>query len=97
MDINNKKIIMKKSILRKMIREEIQKLTEATITLDTLNPSDKQFIKYLKKNNIKIIKNKGQTSFGGDEITYKGTRESLRNLTIDQWDEEYLAKFIKGK
>lgn len=74
-------------------------LYEATVEMDALNPDDKDFLKFLKKNKVKII-NKIMDGPGGGApvITMQGKKEDLKKVLADPelgWDDPDLAEYIK--
>lgn len=72
---------------------------EATVEMDALNPDDKDFLKFLKKNRVKII-NKVMDGPGGGHpvITMQGKRKDLETVLADPelgWDDPDLAEYIE--
>ena len=72
---------------------------EATVEMDALNPDDKDFLKFLKKNRVKII-NKVMDGPGGGHpvITMQGKRKDLEKVLADPelgWDDPDLAEYIE--
>jgi len=72
---------------------------EATVEMDAINPSDKDFLKFLKKNRVKII-NKEMDGPGGGHpvITMQGKRKDLEKVLADPelgWDDPDLAEYIE--
>ena len=72
---------------------------EATVEMDAINPDDKDFLKFLKKNRVKII-NKVMDGPGGGTpvITMKGKRKDLETVLADPelgWDDPDLAEYIE--
>jgi len=67
--------------------------------MDAINPDDKDFLKFLKKNRVKII-NKVMDGPGGGHpvITMKGKRKDLETVLADPelgWDDPDLAEYIE--
>lgn len=72
---------------------------EATVEMDAINPDDKDFLKFLKKNRVKII-NKEMDGPGGGHpvITMQGKRKDLETVLADPelgWDDPDLAEYIE--
>jgi len=72
---------------------------EATVEMDAINPDDKDFLKFLKKNKVKII-NKVMDGPGGGTpvITMQGKRKDLEKVLADPelgWDDPDLAEYIE--
>ena len=72
---------------------------EATVEMDAINPDDKDFLKFLKKNKVKII-NKEMDGPGGGHpvITMQGKRKDLEKVLADPelgWDDPDLAEYIE--
>ena len=72
---------------------------EATVEMDAINPDDKDFLKFLKKNIVKII-NKEMDGPGGGHpvITMQGKRKDLEKVLADSelgWDDPDLAEYIE--
>ena len=76
---------------------------EATVTMDAMNPGDKTFLKFLKKNKveIEILSMKGPA--GWPEVKMTGSRKDLETVlsSEDGWDDpdlaEYIEESIEGK
>lgn len=74
----------------------IDNVTEATIEIDAMDPDNKDFLKFLKKHNVKIIDK--QDAFNGLEITMQGKRKDLEAVLADDeygWDDPDLAEYIE--
>lgn len=74
-------------------------LFEATVEMDALDPDNKDFLKFLKKNRVKII-NKVMDGPGGGTpvITMQGKRKDLEKVLADPelgWDDPDLAEYIE--
>lgn len=72
---------------------------EATVEMDALDPDNKDFLKFLKKNRVKII-NKVMDGPGGGTpvITMQGKRKDLETVLADSefgWDDPDLAEYIE--
>jgi len=72
---------------------------EAKVEMDAINPDDKDFLKFLKKNRVKII-NKEMDGPGGGHpvITMQGKRKDLEKVLADPelgWDNPDLAEYIE--
>ena len=72
---------------------------EATVEMDAMDPDNKEFLKFLKKNKVKII-NKEMSGPGGGApvITMQGKRKDLEKVLADGeygWDDPDLAEYIK--
>ena len=72
---------------------------EATVEMDAINPDDKDFLKFLKKNKVKIInKEMGGPGGGYPVITMQGKRKDLEKVLADPelgWDDPDLAEYIE--
>lgn len=76
---------------------ESESVYEATVEMDAINPEDKEFLKFLKKHNVKIIKSAVHPN-GHPEITMQGKRKDLEAVLADSkfgWDDPDLAEYIK--
>jgi hypothetical protein len=74
-----------------------ESVSEATVEMDAINPEDKEFLKFLKKHNVKIIKSTVHSN-GHPEITMQGKRKDLEAVLADSkfgWDDPDLAEYIK--
>ena len=74
-------------------------LFEATVEMDALDPDNKEFLKFLKKNKVKII-NKEMSGPGGGTpvITMQGKRKDLEKVLADEelgWADPDLAEYIE--
>lgn len=74
-------------------------LFEATVEMDAMDPDDKEFLKFLKKNKVKII-NKEMSGPGGGTpvITMQGKRKDLEKVLADEelgWADPDLAEYIE--
>jgi predicted DNA-binding WGR domain protein len=72
---------------------------EATVEMDALDPDNKDFLKFLKKNRVKII-NKVMDGPGGGTpvITMQGKRKDLEKVLADPelgWDDPELGEYIE--
>ena len=82
-----------------VIKEDVDAICEATVEMDAINPDDKDFLKFLKKNRVKII-NKVMDGPGGGTpvITMQGKRKDLETVLADPelgWDDPDLAEYIE--
>ena len=72
---------------------------EATVEMDAINPDDKDFLKFLKKNKVKIINKEMDGPGGGTPvITMQGKRKDLETVLADSelgWDDPDLAEYIE--
>jgi len=81
-----------------VVTEEV--LCEATVEMDAMDPDNKDFLKFLKKNRVKIISKdmlQGPGS-GTPVITMQGKRKDLENVLADGeygWDDADLAEYIE--
>ncbi len=79
--------------------ESLDTLCEATVEMDTMDPGNKDFLKFLKKNRVKIISKEMQGPGGGNPvITMQGKRKDLENVLADEelgWGDADLAEFIE--
>lgn len=69
------------------------KVTEASVTLDTTEPDNKNLVKFLKKNKIDMKKIGGSGDF--EEYEYTGKAEDLKKLIDQFWEDDYLHKYIE--
>ena len=74
-------------------------LCEATVEMDAMDPDNKDFLKFLKKNRVKIISKDMQGPGAGNPvITMQGKRKDLENVLADGefgWDDADLAEYIE--
>lgn len=75
------------------------RVTEATVEMDATDPDNKDFLKFLKKNRVKII-NKIMDGPGGGHpvITMQGKRKDLEKVLADGeygWDDPELGEYIE--
>lgn len=79
--------------------EESAVICEATVEMDAMDPDNKDFLKFLKKNRVKIIDKKMEGPGGGTPvITMEGTRKDLEKVLADSeygWDDPDLAEYIE--
>lgn len=72
---------------------------EAKVEMDAMDPDNKDFLKFLKKNHVKIIsKEKGGPGGGAAVITMLGSRKNLEAVLADGeygWDDADLAEYIE--
>ena len=81
-----------------LVIENTDVLCEATVTMDAMNPSDKDFLKFLKKNKVEIIETTEDGPTGHPEITMQGKRKDLEKVLADGdlgWDDPGLAEYIE--
>ena len=79
--------------------EADEKLYEATVEMDAMDPDSKDFLKFLKKNKVEII-NKEMSGPGGGTpvITMQGKRKDLEKVLADEelgWADPDLAEYIE--
>ena len=73
-------------------------LCEATVVMDAINPEDKDFLKFLKKNKVEITDTVKSGPTGHPEITMQGKRKDLEKVLADGeygWDDPDLAEYIE--
>ena len=73
-------------------------LFEATVIMDAMAPDDRNFLKFLKKNNVEIIDTTKSGPSGQPEITMQGKRKDLEKVLADcnfGWCDEDLAEYIE--
>jgi hypothetical protein len=79
--------------------KESNLIFEATVEMDAMNPDDKDFLKFLKKNRVKIIDKMMDGPAGGHPvITMQGKRKDLEKVLADGeygWDDPGLAEYIE--
>jgi Zn ribbon nucleic-acid-binding protein len=81
-----------------MESKDPEQVSEATVVMDAINPGDKDFLKFLKKNKVKIIDTVKSGPSGHPEITMQGKRKDLEAVLADSelgWDDPGLAEFIE--
>ena len=82
-----------------LVIENTDILCEATVEMDAMNPDDKDFLKFLKKNKVEIIDKKMEGPGGGTPvITMQGKRKDLEAVLADDelgWDDPDLAEYIE--
>ena len=82
-----------------LVIENTDILCEATVEMDAMNPDDKDFLKFLKKNKVKIIDKKMEGPGGGTPvITMQGKRKDLEAVLADEelgWADPDLAEYIE--
>lgn len=78
---------------------ENETLCEATVEMDAMDPDSKDFLKFLKKNRVKIINKEMDGPGGGTPvITMQGKRKDLEKVLADPelgWDDPGLAEYIE--
>ena len=90
----------------KKITDEFKKIAtmesvlfEATVEMDAMDPDDKDFLKFLKKNKVKIAKKEMSGPGGGTPVvTMQGKRKDLEAVLADcdyGWCDEDLAEYIE--
>ena len=87
-----------KDLAAKKLEESVV-LCEATIEMAAMDPDNKDFLKFLKKNRVKIISKEMQGPGGGTPvITMQGKRKDLEAVLADGeygWDDPDLAEYIE--
>jgi hypothetical protein len=82
-----------------VVTEEVEQLFEATVEMDAMDPDNKDFLKFLKKNRVKIIDKMMDGPAGGHPvITMQGKKKDLENVLADcnyGWCDEELAEYIE--
>ena len=82
-----------------VVAEEVEQLFEATVEMDAMDPDNKDFLKFLKKNRVKIISKEMEGPGAGTPvITMQGKRKDLENVLADGeygWDDADLAEYIE--
>lgn len=81
-----------------MESKDSEQVSEATVVMDAINPDDKDFLKFLKKNKVKVIDTVKSGPSGHPEITMQGKRKDLETVLADSelgWDDPGLAEFIE--
>jgi hypothetical protein len=82
-----------------VVNEENEQLFEAEVEMDALDPDNKDFLKFLKKNRVKIIAKTMEGPAGGHPvITMQGKKKDLENVLADcnyGWCDEDLAEYIE--
>jgi uncharacterized protein (UPF0128 family) len=82
-----------------VVNEENEQLFEAEVEMDAMDPDNKDFLKFLKKNNVKIINKQMDGPAGGHPvILMQGKRKDLETVLADcdyGWCDEDLAEYIK--
>ena len=81
------------------VTEDNEKLFEAEVEMDAMDPDNKDFLKFLKKNRVKIIAKTMEGPAGGHPvITMQGKKKDLENVLADceyGWCDEELAEYIE--
>ena len=82
-----------------LVIENADILCEATVEMDAMDPDNKDFLKFLKKNRVEIISKEMQGPGGGTPvITMQGKRKDLEAVLADGeygWDDPDLAEYIE--
>jgi hypothetical protein len=82
-----------------VVNEENMFISEAEVEMDAMDPDNKDFLKFLKKNNVKIINKQMDGPAGGHPvILMQGKRKDLETVLADcdyGWCDEDLAEYIK--
>jgi hypothetical protein len=82
-----------------VVNEENEQLFEATVEMDAMDPDNKDFLKFLKKNKVKITDKMMDGPGGGHPvITMQGKRKDLEAVLADcdyGWCDEDLAEYIE--
>lgn len=82
-----------------VVNEENEQLFEAEVEMDAMDPDNKDFLKFLKKNRVKIIGKTMDGPGGGHPvITMQGKRKDLEAVLADcdyGWCDEELAEYIE--
>ena len=82
-----------------VVNEENEQLFEATIEIDAMDPDNKDFLKFLKKNKVEIIDKQMDGPAGGHPvITMQGKRKDLEKVLADGkygFDDADLAEYIE--
>ncbi|MDC0008898.1 hypothetical protein OAE73_00895, partial [bacterium] len=76
------------NVAESIVNEDV--LCEATVVMDAVNPDDKDFLKFLKKNKVKVIDTVKSGPTGHPEITMQGKRKDLEIVLADGeygWDD----------
>lgn len=78
---------------------ETNTLFEATVEIDAMNPEDKDFLKFLKKNKVKLTNVEMDGPGGGNPVvTMQGKRKDLEKVLADcdyGWCDGDLAEYIE--
>ena len=86
-------------IIESVVTESDEQLFEATVEMDAMDPDNKDFLKFLKKNRVKIIDKKMEGPAGGQPvITMQGKRKDLETVLADEelgWADPDLAEYIE--
>jgi hypothetical protein len=84
---------------QEFINTNDKSVNEATVEMDAMNPEDKDFLKFLKKNKVEIIDTVMDGPAGGHPvITMQGKRKDLEKVLADSvygWDDPGLAEYIE--
>ena len=94
-------LISRRDNKKKRMNEDLvddEPIQEATVVMDAINPDDKDFLKFLKKNKVKVIDTVKSGPSGHPEITMQGKRKDLETVLSDSelgWDDPGLAEFIE--
>ena len=86
-------------VYESVVTEDNEQLFEATIEMAAMDPDNKDFLKFLKKNRVKIIDKKMEGPGGGQPvITIQGKRKDLETVLADEelgWADPDLAEYIE--
>lgn len=86
-------------IIESVVTEDNERLFEATVEMDAMDPDNKDFLKFLKKNRVKIIDKKMEGPTGSQPvITMQGKRKDLETVLADEelgWADPDLAEYIE--
>ena len=77
---------------------ESNTLFEATVEMDAMSPDDRNFLRWLDKNKVEIIKHDKQGPNNHPVITMQGKRKDLERVLADckwGWCDEDLAEYIE--
>ena len=77
---------------------ESNTLFEATVEMDAMAPDDRNFLRWLDKNKVEIIKHDKQGPNNHPVITMQGKRKDLERVLADckwGWCDEDLAEYIE--
>ena len=78
--------------------ESLEPLCEATVEMDAMAPDDRNFLRWLDKNKVEIIKHDKQGPNNHPVITMQGKRKDLERVLADckwGWCDEDLAEYIE--
>lgn len=97
MEAEIQRLLSRRSQLELKLAESFEQVFEATVEMDAMDPDNKEFVKFLKKNKVKII-SKEEGPNGHPVIVMQGKRKDLETVLADEelgWADADLAEYIE--